>query len=284
MEIAIFSDSLTVYDDAVPSSLHQSPMQISKKDFHRMKNLRSLLSPALALPLLFIGTGAFAQYATYSAPVSTFVLNSAIDAGAQGALYLSAQGVPTEFLSFSTDKNGNTITAGNNAVNGNIFSNNVTFSSLASSTFGGTASSQIQLGNSPSIGSEIGPFGAFTGILNINFLANGNSASAVGFGPVVFNARGDVIRVYDENNALQATYTADPANFSFFGIVQQGNGPLIGRVELDGNFFGIQDLQFKLGTRNAVPEPSAVVMFSGLAAVGMGFMMKRRRSKTVRSV
>ena len=187
--------------------------------------------------------------------------------------YLAVQGAPTEFLDFEKDKNGNT--APIDSVDGNIFSNNVLFSSLASSNFGGTNSSQIR-----SAGYEIGPDPGYTGVLNINFLADGNRVRALAFGAVV----PFTIRVYDQNNTLQATYQTDSSTFSFFGITQNTSGLLIGRVELDGNFFAIQDLQFAADNNSpAVPEPGSIALLAGMGTVGAAFLRRRKQARTTDS-
>ena len=234
-----------------------------------------LSSLTLASTMALFGlltSAAQAQYTTYSSAITGFVPNSAQAAGAPGANYLAAQGTPTEFLSFSTDKNGNSLVTGQ--VNGNVFSNNVLFASLVSATIGGTNSAFVSQGNGNSSSSEIGPSSNFNGILNVNFLADGNTVSAVGFGEV----DPVTVRVYDANNTLQATYATDPATFSFFGITQKLGGPSIGRLELDGASFAIQDLQFKVGSSQApsTPEPGSIALLSGFAISG-GVFLKRRK-------
>lgn len=113
-------------------------------------------------------------------------------------------------------------------------------------------------------------------VLNIDFLANGNSVAAVDFGLVELNSLVEVIRVYDETDALIATFNNQLTNaFSLWGVAATA-GERIGRVELDGDFFAIQDIAFGDLQANAVPEPVSLLLVGlGLAAVGAA-----RRRKT----
>lgn len=213
-----------------------------------------------------------ADYTFYQGDAGGFVTNTATPA------YLAAQGPPTEFINFETDKFGNPLPVGPNiAYEGDIFSNLVTFSSLASATFGGAGSSQITLGFIGTNG-EIGPASGFDGILVIDFLSAGGPVEAVGFGTVILNSPGEVVRFYDQTNTLFATIDASGfSNFEFLGVVGS-NGGLIGRVELEGAFFAIQDIQYAI-TANPVPEPASIVALSiGAAMLGALRIRSMRRS------
>jgi hypothetical protein len=199
-----------------------------------------------------------------SPDVGDFVPNSATPE------FLAAiGGAPDEFISFAVDKAG--LPLGNGLVLGNVFSDNVVFSTKAS-PFGPDSPFVERFADNPFVqpnAEEIGPAPGFNGILNIDFLAAGQTASAVGFGTVEF-LESESIRIYDQNNVLIATQPGVSNNiFSFFGVLATGPEQ-IGRIELDGTFLAIQDLQFKL---TVVPEPSAL----GLLALGtIGLLAWRR--------
>ncbi len=209
-----------------------------------------------------------AGFVVYTGNAGGFVANSAT------APYLAAQGAPTEFLSFSVDRFGNPVGAG--SVAGTIFSNNVTFSSGASATFGGANSPNVQQASGNSATSEIGPNGSFDGILNVNFLANGQVATAVGVGTVELESPLETIRVYNGLNQLVLTFDANTlSTFAFFGVVAD-NGDTIGRIELEGGFFAIQDAQFRLDTSAPIPEPATMILL-GTGLAGVAARMRRRR-------
>ncbi len=189
------------------------------------------------------------------------------------AAFTAALGSST-FLSFSTDKNGNPITAVNDPVLGTTYSNVVTFSTAASGF--GPASPFIQHGNAATINSEIGPTPGFNGILRIDFAG---SVLGVGFGTVALTAAGE-IRVYDENLVLLQSFD-DPSDngFDYFGVIANG-GDRIGRIELEGEFFAIQDILFSEVTVEppSVPLPASVVLLgTGLLGLG-GLGWWRRRA------
>lgn len=232
-----------------------------------LNRLSRVVLPILAGLALF-SPHANAAYVTFTGNVGGFVPNSAT------APYLTAQGAPTEFLSFNTDKNGNPVTITN--PNGNIFSNNVIFSSLVSSTFGGSASALVDNGNPNTTSSEIGPIQGFGGVLDIDFLAAGKTAGAVGFGPVSLQDASGAIRIYDQTNTLVMNISsAGFPLFQFFGIVGNG-GSRIGRIELDGSFFAIQDIQYTTGPSTATPEPGSML----LCAVGLLSLVLVRRVRS----
>ena len=185
----------------------------------------------------FTSIAADADLLTFSDPdVGGFVVNSA----AGNPAFLAAIGTPDEFDSFAF-RLGHA-----QDIDGSTLSSNVVYSTKISTLgFGGVNSNDVRCGSG-----EIGPVGTFDGVLNIDFLAAGNTASIVGFGPVALGIN-EQLRVYDQDNVLAGTFSGVSDNtFDFLGL--QGTlGTLIGRIEFDGSFFAIQDIQFNL----VVPEP-----------------------------
>lgn len=182
------------------------------------------------------------------------------------AAFSSAIGSPDVFLSLSYDKDGNVAPLG--SAEGDIFSDLVTFSTPASSY--SPADSSLVRATGAGTGSEIGPMPDFAGILRIDFA---RAASAVGFGTVQLGAT-ESIRVFDTGGALIGTF-GDPSNatFDYFGVLATG-GARIGRIELEGEFFAIQDL-----TTDFIPnpEPSTMVLFgTGLIAAILRLLLRNR--------
>lgn len=230
-----------------------------------LRRLARAKPTVLVAAIMLFGVRASADsISTYSAPISGFVANSALAAGAAGASYLAAQGSPTEFLSFSTDKNGNPVGGGagsTTAVAGNIFSNFVTFSSGASSS--------VDQGNGNSSSSEIGPVTGFNGTLNIKFLG---PVFAVAFGavdPFTYVA-------FDSHGNILTSGITGAQTFDFLGLVDN-SGSNITSLQLNGGFYAIQDLQYGTNaSTTTVPEPFTLATL-GVGLMGLAFAGRKLR-------
>jgi len=218
-----------------------------------------------------------AQFTQYYGPNTGFVSNSATGA------YLAAIGGGTQYhLDFNTDALGNALSAASTQISGAIFSTFVTLSSIPT---GGSASSLVNY-TGAGAGSEVGVTGTWNGILNIDFISNGFVASAFGFGGVQF-VSGSIIRIYDQNNVLVRTdVTNQPDMFGFYGYVSDGTQQ-IGRIELQGAAFAIQDLSFSApaagngdGPVTATPEPATLALMAPGVVGLLGFRHLRKRKTT----
>ncbi|MES2073958.1 MAG: PEP-CTERM sorting domain-containing protein [Pseudomonadota bacterium] len=212
-------------------------------------NFKKIIISTLSVSLLAISVPALASLIDFKSTVGSFTYNSA----STSAAYRAAQGPTTEHISFNTATN----------TNGAAYSSNVIFSSKVGAA-GGSNTGSVSAQN------EIGPSSGWNGILDIDFLAAGNTVSAVGFGLV---EAGEIIRIYDQSNVLMATFTdVLPTMFSFWGVATTA-GERIGRVELDGRFFAIQDIQF---STNTVPEPASMALFA-LGLLGLGIARRQKQ-------
>ncbi len=213
---------------------------------------------------------AFAAYAEFKEPVTGFFSDTSLEAPAFAAALSTAPGDATIHLDFNADKNGAVYPAFSQ-VNGDIFSNDVTFSTRASAAFGGVNSPKVNYIGDP-VQSQIGPLGTYDGILVIDFAASGKLATGVGFGTVELDGNAhELIRAYDQSGTLIDTFSPLDAPFDFWGLV--GNGASrISRVELEGGFYAIQDISYRVA-----PEPRQIAALM----LGLGFMtgvLLRRRS------
>lgn len=217
-----------------------------------MKSLLNRFSiTAAAAAMLMCAGAASAALVTYTAPMGGFSYNSdTVSAGFNTAL-----GSPYTHISFS----------GASSNDGASYSPLVTFSTKVGA-FGGSNTNLVNADN------EIGPYGTWDGILNIDF--NGNYASAVGFGLVEFNTPSEYIRIYDDANTLIGTFNDQlSGTFSFWGVSASA-GERIGRIELDGNWFAIQDISFS-ALNNQVPEPASTLLL-GIGLLGLGAIRRRK--------
>lgn len=209
---------------------------------------RAILAPAVSM-LMFGANPVSAALLTYTESMSGF----SYDSDTVSAAFNSALGSPYTHISFS----------GASSNDGTSYSPLVTFSTKVG-TFDGSNTGNVNASN------EIGPFGSWDGTLNIDF--NGSYVSAVGFGLVEFDTTVETIRVYDDNSALLGSFNNQLGQtFSLWGVSATA-GEHIGRIELDGGFFAIQDIAFKIN----VPEPGSIALL-GLGLAGLVF--SRRKTK-----
>lgn len=212
---------------------------------------------AILAALMFASAPASSALLTYTAPMTGFTYNS----DTASAAFNAQLGSSYTHISFSGASN----------TNGASYSSLVTFSTKESTTFGGSNTNLVNAS------SEIGPYGQATwdGILNIDF--NGDVV-AVGFGLVEFNVADEFIRVYDDTDALIGTFNDQLTGmFSFWGVAATG-GQRIGRIELDGDHFAIQDIEFSETLNNGnhnVPEPASALLV-GIGLLGLGAMRRRK--------
>lgn len=225
--------------------------------------LRSLALPALLATPLLAPHAAGAGINLFTDPdVGGFVDDSATTA------FLDAiDNDPTEFISFSTDRDG-MATPEDGAVDGSSFSYLVELSSPEAS--GMSAPENVLVTGGGTAEAQTGPTPGFKGTLEISFQLP-MDVTAIGMGPLGFGLS-DTITVYDPDEVVLYSGTGASNNqFTFIGFTTDG-GDMIGRVVLQGAVddpFAIQDLQF-------VPEPGAQAQWlTALAALLVGCGIRR---------
>ncbi len=205
----------------------------------------------------FVATAALSSPA--SAALVTFTTSMSIftyDSDTVNGGFNAALGGGYTHESFDGYNSGNVI--------GSTLSADVTFSTIASS-YGGVTSTLVNAAD------EIGPYNRWDGILDMYF--NGGSVSAVGFGLVNPVA---TIKIFGTSNNLLGTFNNNlNTTFSLWGVQATG-GEQIGRVQLDGRFYAIQDLEYSTPNGHQVPDSgsTAALLALGLACLGA----RRRRS------
>ena len=221
-----------------------------------MKSLRQYILPAVALGAFVCNAfPASAALVTYTQPMSGFTHDSDV----VSAAFNTALGTPYTHISFLNA----------NSNDGASYSPLVTFSTKQG-TFGGSNTNLVNAN-----GQEIGPYGTWDGILNISF--NGDSVSAVGFGLVEFDSHPEFIRIYDTTDTLIGTFNDQLTDiFSLWGVVATGT-ERIARIEMDGNFFAIQDIEFSKTSQSPVPEPTTMLLF-GAGLLGLAGIARRKEN------
>jgi len=208
------------------------------KELRNITMKKSLLLSAVCAGLFsLVSTSANAELITANTP-NCAGINDCDDAAFLLAVATEGGSVPLDVvLNFEQDKFGNPLTT-IEAVSGDIFSDAVTFSSEPGTLCGASSPDVYSIGGSDSY---IGPNdNTWCGILNIVF---SNPVSAVGFGTVGLSST-DSISIYDADDTLIGTFPGvSDAVFDYFGVVATA-GEQISRIELDGDNFAIQDIQF----------------------------------------
>lgn len=167
----------------------------------------------------------------------------------------------TLFLDFDQDKNGNSLIGQSGQINGNAFSNAVTYSSPTS------ASNLVNFFDiAQGINVEIGPVGGWNGILRAQFATQ---YIATGF-TVIEGESTTAVRFYNGATLLN-TFNLTTSVLQFFGVITD---QAFDRYEIDGVFYAI-DANYA----TAVPVPSGLVM-AGIGILGIGYLNRFRTRKT----
>ena len=199
-----------------------------------------------------ICTQSNASLVTYTQTMSGFTRNSDVVSGT----FNTALGSGYTHLSFANSSN----------TDGTSYSPDVIFSTKTG-VFGGSNTNLVNADN------EVGPYGTWDGTLNIDFRSS--FVSTVGFGLVDFNSRVESIRLYGAGNALIGTFNNQLSDeFSLWGVNATA-GEQIYRIELDGNFFAIQDIEFS-AKKSSVPDAASTLISLALGLICLGAARSRR--------
>lgn len=108
--------------------------------------------------------------------------------------------------------------------------------------------------------------GGWDGIIQINLA---KPASQIGIG-IADSQGADFLSVYDAGGNLLETYLINPG-INVYAVITRPTYD-ISRIEVNGDFFALDDLQF-----NAIPAPGAIL----LGTIGVGVVGWLRRRKTL---
>ncbi len=128
----------------------------------------------------------------------------------------------------------------------------------------------IGTGNAYEIG---GASGGWDGTIRIDLAL---PASMVGIGVVANNAGGsEFLSVYDSIGSLLETHPIASGTFSQYVVITRGAYD-ISRLEISGDLFAVDDLQFNAGPV-VIPVPGAII----LGSIGAGLVGWLRRRRTL---
>ena len=219
----------------------------------RLMKLTGTLAAALVLSLAAAPRNAAAGVIQVGNPCNGF-------SDCDDSAFVAAAGVPLAFNDLLKPADGLT--------DGTTYSVDFVLSSDVGA-FGGFNTFFVQHGFDNGPASEVGPAapGApFTGTLVISFATG---THAVGFGTVEFgDDLGEQIRVFNGATLLGTFGPSGSPDFNYEGFVASG-GDVITRIELDGNFFAIQNIKY------GVPEPVSL----SLLGLGLAGIAARRRAR-----
>jgi hypothetical protein len=124
----------------------------------------------------------------------------------------------------------------------------------------------VGTGSNGERGTDADPSGGWDGTIQIDLAL---PASMVGIGIANNSGGPETLSVYDSVGILLESHTVTTGT-NVYAVITRGTYD-ISRLEISGDFFAIDDLQF-----NAIPAPGAILL--GSIGVGLVGWLKRRRT------
>lgn len=235
-------------------------------------NFSTILKSACLAGILVVG-GSGSSSATLLQAHTVGCTNDIFQSCSTANFLAAVGGGPLDIsLDLATDKNGNIIPG--SLVSGDIFSDDVTFSSQLSASFGGGDSSNVGYFAPDALRSQVSGID-FNGILVIDFTT---PVSAVGFTTISLETNA-TIDVFDSTDTLIGTLSGiSNTVLDYVGLIAT-DGMDISRLTIDGDFHAVRDIQFNFvntqtgGTAVSEPAPVAIL---GLALLGFVALRRRR--------